>query len=142
MGMLGCKGNIVYERNVSFPKQQWTYDTIPSFSFRIDDTSKTYGVVLNFRHNKDYKYSNVFVLLHEKGPGLKDTAYRHEIHLAEPDGRWRGSASAGLYHNEYWIKENFRFPDTGQYTFSVEQNMRANPLVGVSNIGIRVFEAK
>lgn len=134
--------DIVFEDNVIIPKHQWSYENIPSFTVRIDDITKKYGIAINFRHNKDYKFSNVFVLLHEKGPGIRDTAYRHELKLAERDGRWTGEASGGLYHTEFLAKDNFQFPDTGQYTLSVEQNMRVNPLVGVSDIGIKVFEKK
>lgn len=142
LGFASCSSNIVFEDNVTISKQQWSYEDIPSFTFRIDDARKKYSVAINFRHNKDYKFSNAFVLLHEKGWGLRDTSYRHELKLAELDGRWTGKPSGGLYHNEFLAKENFQFPDTGHYTFSIEQNMRVNPLVGVSDIGIKVFEKK
>lgn len=135
-----CRQDSVFEESVAIAGQQWSWDTVPSFDVKIDDASKRYALHVSVRHNSNYIFSNLFLLLHEKGPGLRDTAYRHELALAELDGRWIGKAAGGLYDHTFLAKENFQFPDTGVYTFSVEQNMRVNPLVGVTDVGIHIFE--
>lgn len=135
-----CGQGALYEKNESIKGHQWSYDTIPAFDIHIDDAQSAYDIVVNLRHNKYYRFSNIFFLLHESGPDLKDTAYRHEIKLAELDGRWLGRSAGNLYHIEHLAKHNFVFPDTGVYTFAIEQNMRNNPLEGVTDVGIKVLK--
>lgn len=135
-----CEQGALYEKNVSVESHKWYDDTIPSFEIHIDDAQAIYDIYVNLRHNKDYRFSNIFFLLHEKGPDLKDTAYRHEATVAEADGRWVGRSAGNLYHIEHWAKQGFVFPDTGVYTFAIEQNMRSNPLEGVTDVGIKVVK--
>ena len=40
----------------------------------------------------------------------------------------------------YLAKKDYSFPDTGIYTFTVEQNMRDNPLKNVVDVGIKVVK--
>lgn len=140
MLLTSCEQNAVYEKSMSISGYKWSYDTIPAFQIQIDDAQSTYDIYVNLRHNKDYKFSNFFFLLHQNGPGLKDTAYRHEVKLAELDGRWLGKSAGSLYHIEYWARQGFVFPDTGVYTFSLEQNMRSSPLEGVTDVGVKVVK--
>lgn len=135
-----CVSNSTFEQNSAIKDQNWTYDQKPSFSVPISDNSAKYNIYINLRHTNQYDYSNLFVLLNEKGNKLKDTAYRSEIKLAELDGRWLGKSSGSLYEVEYLAKENFSFPDTGVYIFAIEQNMRINPLKDIVDVGIKVVK--
>lgn len=135
-----CTSDTYYEVNKPISDRSWEYNQTPSFDILIDDNSAKYDIYINLRHTNKYDFSNIYVLLHEKGKGLKDTAYRKEIKLAELDGKWVGKSSGNLYQIQQLAKENFSFPDTGTYTFSIEQNMRVNPLLDVNNVGIKVIK--
>lgn len=138
--LVSCTNNAVYEKNESIPDRAWHYENRPRFDVNIDDHTAKYNVYINLRHSNEYNFSNIFILLHEKGNKLTDTAYRKEIPLAELDGRWLGNSAGSLYEVQYLAKENFTFPDTGTYTFSIEQNMRENPLSDVVDVGIKVVK--
>lgn len=138
LSLSSCSNDTVFEQNTAIDNRSWGYDQKPSFAIDIKDNTAKYNIYINLRHTGNYDYSNIYVLLHEKGNKLTDTAYRKEIRLAELDGRWLGKSAASLYEIEYLAKENFTFPDTGVYTFSVEQNMRENPLKDIADIGIKV----
>jgi gliding motility-associated lipoprotein GldH len=58
--------------------------------------------------------------------------------LAEADGKWWGSGLGDIFSNQIKVMENVKFPRKGVYSFSVEQNMRDNPLLGIEDIGVRV----
>lgn len=135
-----CTSDAYFEENRVITNRSWEYSEIPSFEVQIDDNTVKYDVYINLRHTNKYDFSNIFLLLHEKGKGLKDTAYRKEIKLAELDGRWIGKSSGSLYHIQHLAKENFTFPDTGKYIFRIEQNMRVNPLLDISDVGIKVIK--
>ena len=138
--LMSCSNNAVFEQNKVINNKSWEYSQIPTFVVKIEDNKAKYDVIINLRHTNLYDYSNIYLLFHEKGKGLKDTAYRKEIKLAEFDGKWTGKSSGSLYENQYLAKKNFSFPDTGTYTFSIEQNMRVNPLLEVSDVGIKIIK--
>lgn len=135
-----CVDASFYEENKSINNAAWTYDNKPSFQVKIDDNKAKYDVYINVRHNNAYDFSNIFVLLHEKGNKLQDTAFRKEIKLAELDGKWLGKSSGSIYELDYLAKENYSFPDTGTYSFEIEQNMRINPLKDVVSVGFKVVK--
>ncbi|WKK58630.1 gliding motility lipoprotein GldH [Sphingobacterium sp. BN32] len=135
-----CQEGYFFEKNTDIPKQSWDYKNKPAFDVHITEPRTKFDVYVNLRHNAYYPFSNIFILLHEKGKGLKDTAYRHEVKLAELDGRWTGKSAGNLYEQSILVKENFTFPDTGKYVFSIEQNMRENPLHGINDVGLKLVK--
>lgn len=133
-----CTDTAVLDENVAIADNTWHYDDQPELTAHITDTRQRYDIYLNLRHTPDYRYSNIFMLVHQSGPGIQDTTERFELSLAEPDGRWLGRSTGSMYAHQRLIKENVHFPDTGLYHFIIEQNMRENPLRGVADVGIRV----
>lgn len=135
-----CSNDAYYEQNNSITNRSWEYNNKISFPVHIDDSKAKYDVYVNLRHSADYNYANIYFLLHQNGPHLLDTAYRKEITLAQLDGRWLGKSAGNLYETQYLAHQNFMFPDTGIYTFSLEQNMRENPLKDISDVGIKLVK--
>lgn len=135
-----CNSDAVYEQSIAIKDRSWTYDQKPSFAVKIEDNNAKYDLFINLRHTNAYDYSNFFVLLKEKGKGVKDTSYRKQILLAALDGQWYGNSAGSLYEIQHLAKENFTFPDTGVYTFTLEQNMRDNPLKEITDIGIKLVK--
>ncbi|WDF68764.1 gliding motility lipoprotein GldH [Sphingobacterium oryzagri] len=135
-----CRDSAFYETNKSISKRSWSYADTARFDVHVPDAKAKYAISVNVRHTGSYNYSNLFLLIHEKGPQIKDTAYRYEMKLAELDGRWTGNTAGNLYDNELLIKDNYTFPDTGIYSFAIEQNMRENPLHDITDIGIKLVQ--
>ncbi|MFZ4261442.1 gliding motility lipoprotein GldH [Sphingobacterium sp. HJSM2_6] len=134
-----CEQKAFYEENTVIPTQKWDYDFTPEFAVHISESQKSYDLFINLRHTAFYPYANCYVLLRQEGAGLKDTAIRYELKLAELDGKWTGNSAGNLYEHSNLIQENITFPDTGKYVFTIEQNMRDNPLIGVNDIGIKLI---
>jgi gliding motility-associated lipoprotein GldH len=140
MFMMSCTDAAYFEQNKAISNRSWAYSDVPEFAVHIDDSTATYDVYINLRHSGGYDFSNIYVLLHQAGSKLLDTAYRAEITLAELDGRWLGQSAGTLYELQYLAHQNFVFPDTGIYTFAIEQNMRQNPLKDVADVGIKLVK--
>ena len=133
-----CKDNAIVDVNKEISSRNWSYIKKVSVPVKIIDTSKEYNIYMNLRHTADYKYSNIFVLVHQIVPGGKRTSERKEFQLAYPDGEWLGSGSGNLYTYQLLYKEKYRFPVAGTYVFEFEQNMRDNPLREIRDVGMRV----
>jgi len=137
--MYACKDqNTLVDTNQEIEKRTWTYIDRVKVPVTISDSSQAYNVYLNLRHTGDYKYSNIFILVHEISPEGKTITERKEVKLALPDGEWLGKGSGNLYSYQVLVKSKYRFAKKGNYVFQLEQNMRDNPLREVSDAGIRI----
>lgn len=138
MAVASCTDTAVLDKNVVITDNTWYYDNQPELTAHIIDADQRYNIYLNLRHTPDYRYANIFLLVHQSGPGMQDTTERFELSLAEPDGRWLGRGTGSMYAHRQPIKEGVHFPDTGLYHFVIEQNMRENPLREIADVGIRI----
>lgn len=143
IGLLwGCTDSAVIDTNQAVTGRNWSYNEKVRIPVTIEDTNKGYNLYFNLRHTGDYKYANIFVLIHETGPDKKRKTERKEFQLAYPDGEWLGSGSGNMNSYQLLFRKNYRFPQKGTYLFEVEQNMRDNPLREISDVGLRVEPAE
>ncbi|HWD90292.1 MAG TPA: gliding motility lipoprotein GldH [Mucilaginibacter sp.] len=143
LGMLaaGCTDpNGIIDQNTSIENHNWSYANKVKYPVKITDASVPCNIYINLRVTGDYRYSNIFVLVHRSGPKL-NALTRFEVKLADKDGQWLGQGSGNLYSYQVPLITNFKFPAAGTYQFEIEQNMRDNPLHEVSDVGLRVEKA-
>lgn len=134
----GCDDNLIVDSNMSMPARKWNYANKVKAVIEIKDAGKPVSIYFKLRHTNDYKYSNIFVLFHLHGGGIKKQTRRYQYRLAAADGQWNGAGSGNLYTNVMPLLTNYKFPKPGKYELEVEQNMRDNPLIEVSDAGIKV----
>ena len=133
-----CTNTNVADVNVAVTENSWTYAKSVKATVEIKDASLPYTVSFKIRNTADYRYSNIFVIMRLKsGPQILKEG-RHQFQLAKAEGQWTGKGSGDLYSNTFPLLKSFHFPKPGKYEIEVEQNMRDNPLVGVSDVGITV----
>lgn len=138
----GCTDpNAIIDQNTAIENHNWSYTNKVKYTVKIDDPSALYNLYINLRVTGDYKYSNIFVLIHRNGHKLKGTT-RYEVKLASLDGQWLGQGSGNMYSYQVPFQTNFKFPEKGTYEYEIEQNMRDNPLREVSDVGLRVEKVK
>ena len=130
--------SVIVDTNVELDKHNWSYTEKVKIPLNIESEDIPCNLYLNLRHTSDYKYSNIFLLIHITGPDGRKSTERREFKLALPDGEWLGSGSGNLYSYQILFKENFKFPLKGKYIIELEQNMRDNPLDHITDAGIRV----
>lgn len=133
--------NVKVDTYEAIPKQTWSYIKPIKATLNVTDSTQAYNIFVNFRHTADYRYSNIWLRFHVIGPNQKDVPVRQEFQLALPDGQWLGNGSGNLFTYQLIYKETYKFAGKGKYTLIVEQNMRDNPLKGISDVGIFVEEA-
>ena len=63
--MTGCKDEkMVVDTNQEIAQRTWSYIDKIKVPVTIPDSFKGYNVFLNLRLSGDYKYSNIFILIH------------------------------------------------------------------------------
>lgn len=138
LAITACNSNSVYDRYLPLPDREWHWKNNAAFEVQIEDTTRLYNVYVNLRADRDYEYSNLFVLLHTKSPAGDSTTRRLEFDLFEPDGRPTGKTSGTIYEHRRLALKDITFHQVGTYVFSIEQNMRTNTLKGLLDVGLSV----
>lgn len=131
----------IADTNIEIAGRNWSYTEKVQVPVVIENETIPYNLYVNLRHSPNYKYSNIFLLIHITGPDGKKTTERKEFKLALPDGEWLGSGSGNMYSYQLPYKEKYKFPLKGKYVIELEQNMRDNPLDYVTDAGFRVEKA-
>jgi len=139
---LSCTSIELYEKSVAIPGHSWKNSYRPSFHFTIRDTSSPYQLFLVLRHNDKYHYNNIYINLSTKQPG-SDSARSgsYDLRLATDNEGWLGSGMDDIYEHRIPLTPaggQFYFRKAGDYTFTLEQIMREDPLENVFNVGLRI----
>ena len=141
---VSCTRTNLFEKTAVIPGHSWKSSFKPAFTFTISDTTSPYMIYLIIRHNDRYSFNNIYVNLYAKGPG-PDTAQvvPYDMRLGTDETGWLGSGMDDIYEHREPITPRspdkaFYFRKPGEYTFTLEQIMRQDPLENVLNAGIRI----
>ncbi|WP_199139881.1 gliding motility lipoprotein GldH [Pedobacter sp. ASV12] len=133
----GCMNNEVLDVNQSVADNSWAYAKSLKATLEVKAANQPYQIRFRLRHTTDYRYANLYVVVHLKGSGLQKST-RYQFKLAKADGEWLGQGSGAIYTHTFPLFSNLRFPKAGKYEIEIEQNMRDNPLLGISDVGLSI----
>lgn len=138
-----CAKIDLYEKQVKIPSQQWSDNYVPSFTFTITDTNSLYNLFIVLRHTDSYNYNNIWVRLGSKVPGDSLQYQNINLQLATDASGWEGIGTDDIFE----VRKNITpgpvaFKKPGDYTFTISQIMRENPLKNILNVGLRIEKVK
>lgn len=136
---ISCAKIGVYEKIAPIPSQSWLYDYKPSFTFTITDTAAAYNVYIVVRHTDAYNYNNLWLSVTSKAPGDTLHSQNISIELGNDVKGWEGAGMDDIFE----VRKNITpgpvpFKKAGNYTFTIAQIMRENPLRHILNVGVMV----
>lgn len=140
----GCQTLDLYEKTVSLPGKAWPSTYQPSFTFTLRDTTAVYDLQLVLRHSDRYHFNNIWVEVSVKTPGADSARrFRAERVLGTDEQGWLGSGMDDIYEhrislNDKLLENNISLRQKGDYTITLKQIMREDPLQQVWNAGIRL----
>lgn len=147
--IVACDSNRKFDEYQSVENGVWSQDSIYQFQFQISDTISHNNLFINLRNNKDYEFSNLFLITEMKFPDGFKVVDTLEYEMTDRLGNFLGAGYTDLKQNKLFYKEHVRFKQSGIYNFSIEQAMRkANQeeglesLKGITDIGLRIEAAK
>lgn len=138
VALAGCGTLDVYEKTVFFPGHEWANTNRPSFTFAITDTIAAYHIFVILRHEDAYHYNNIWMNIATRAPGDSLQAQQVNITLANNTKGWLGTGMDDLFDHRVRITRVPVKLRKGNYTFTLQQHMREEPLRFVLNAGIRV----
>lgn len=138
--MIGsCTQIDLFEKQTQIPSQQWFHDNVPQFTFHIEDTAATYHLYVVLRHTDLYQYNNIWLQIGSQASGDSMKFQKLNLSLADEMKGWEGTGMDDIYE----VRKNISaggigFKKQGDYTFSIAQIMRDNPLRYILNVGFRI----
>jgi gliding motility-associated lipoprotein GldH len=133
-----CTTIDLYEKNVAIPGHAWASSYKPSFDFTIRDSNATYQIFLVLRHNEKYNFNNIYVNVYAKVPGSDSTIkIQKDLTIADNEGWKAATAMDDVYEHRLPLGE-IQALKAGNYSFTLEQIMREDPLQNVLNAGLRI----
>ena len=136
-----CDQNMVYDRSLKINEVGWHEDSVMEFDdVIIHDSLSPFDFYINLRHNTNYRYSNFYFFLSTTLPNGHMSRDTIELILADRAGKWYGNGSGHIRDNRILIREKLKFPQTGNYHFTLSQAMREDDgiLEGIINVGVRI----
>lgn len=139
--LTACEKINIYEKFATFQTHNWRSSDRPTFTFEITDTTSLYNIYFVIRHEDAYNYNNIWVNMTMKGPQDVVTI-RREFVLANNKKGWLGSGMDDIFEQRVPFNDKPAPLHKGVYTFTLQQDMREDPLEHVLNAGIRVEKVK
>ena len=138
-----CSPIDIFQKTEAIPSQKWFYNYKPEFVAKITDTATRYNVFVVLRHTDAYKYNNLWIRLGSKAPGDTMRFQNINLTLSNDVNGWEGKGMDDIFE----VRKNITpgpvpFNKAGDYTFSVSQIMREDPLLHILNVGIRIEKVK
>lgn len=140
-----CTKNIVYNQYKNIENSQWHKDSIINFTINSIDTISKNNIYINLRNNKDYEFSNLFLIVGIKFPNNYQIVDTLEYEMTSPKGRFLGTGISDIKENKLEYKTHVTFSLKGAYNISVQQAMRKTRniegitnLNGISDVGIQI----
>ena len=138
LGTAGCGPSPLMADQVEVPLDGWSSEDDVRFHWDVVDTLLRHDMVLDVRHAQDYPFANLYLFLTYRYPNGKSRVDTVECTLADQVGRWRGSGFGDLVDQRFLLHRGITFPVKGRYSLDVAHGMRQDPLVGVSDVGLRL----
>ena len=145
ISLVACDSKRVYDSYISVSDKNWKVAEKIVFDFTIFDTISKRNLFINIRNNKNYEFSNLFLITELKFPSGEKVIDTLEYEMADASGKFLGKGFSDIKENKLYFKESKRFPTAGKYSISISQAMRKNgeaqgveTLAGVTDVGFRI----
>ncbi len=140
IAICSCDSNRIYEDYNDMEKAFWHLDSIQTFSFRIEDTSKPYNVLSTFRNSSSYPFYNLY-FQYDISDSLGNTFIKKlkEVSLFDSKtGNPYGDGLGDLFDHSFMLEQNHYFPYVGAYSISLKQYMRRDTLPFILSVGVQI----
>lgn len=142
---VSCNDKITFTKYKSLPNGNWEAHQNISFEFDIKDTISPKNLFINLRNNKEYAYSNLYVITALNFPNGDKIIDTLQYEMADNTGKYLGKGFTDIKENKLFYKEEKVFPQLGKYVFNIQHAMRKNGevkampiLEGVQDVGFSI----
>jgi gliding motility-associated lipoprotein GldH len=141
LALAACGPNYLFEEEKTIPNGQWAYRDTLDFKFSVPDTTALYNLYVNFVYADSFPNQNIYVNFYTRFPEGKRLSKPLSFDFFDPIGNPSGKCSGGECRTQIAIQQNAFFEKAGEYTITLEQFGRRDPLPGIKKVGLSVEKA-
>lgn len=145
VGLNSCEKNRLFDTYKGVPDAAWHKDSIVKFNVPSTDSLSKNNIYIQLRNNKDYNFSNLFLIVGIEFPNHYQIVDTLEYEMTSPEGRYLGTGMTDIKENILEYKTNVTFPVSGIYQFSIQHAMRKTRnieglefLDGITDVGLQI----
>ena len=149
LGIISCSNHIEFTKYKTLASASWKANNNISFEFDIKDTISPKNLFINIRNNKDYPFSNLYVITTLNFPYGDKIIDTLQYEMADNSGKYLGKGFTEIKENKLFYKEEKVFPVSGKYVFNIHHAMRKNGeikvipfLGGIQDVGFSIEKSK
>ena len=143
-----CSRDTVYNQFKPMEGNRWHKDSVVRFTIPSNDTVQKNNIYVTLRNNKDYEFSNLFLIVGIRFPNSYQIVDTLEYEMTTPEGRFLGTGMSDVKENKLEYKTNVTFSLAGDYELSIQQAMRKTReieglqyLNGITDVGVQIEKA-
>ena len=145
LGIISCSNHIEFTKYKTIPNASWEANKNLLFEFDIEDTILPKSLFINIRNNKEYPFSNLYVITELSFPNGNRIIDTLQYEMADKSGKYLGKGFTEIKENKLFYKEEKVFPVLGKYVFNIHHAMRKNGevniipfLEGIQDVGFSI----
>ncbi len=108
----------------------WGTNEVVDFNFKGPQNSSNQDLLFILRHNKNYAFSNIFLIADIKFENDSIKTDTLEYVLSEKNGKWLGEKKLSIVEHTLIYKKNLKLIKDSSYTVTVRNSMRLNNEIG------------
>ena len=144
-----CNDVVEFNQYKAVENSSWKSEKKITFKFEIKDTLLPKNLFINIRNNKEYAFSNLYVITALKFPNNSVVIDTLQYKMADALGRFIGEGFSEIKDNKLFYKARKVFPSSGKYSLDIRHAMRRNGEVnaienlnGIQDVGFSIEKIK
>ena len=138
LSLASCGPDYLFEEEKEIADGQWNYRDTLDFRFTVTDTAQLYNLFADFEYADTFSTQNVYLKLHTRFPDGKRVNRIRSFDLFDAQGNAVGKCSGHACTTRILLQDKAYFNLPGEYTITLEQYTRFEPLPGINVVGVAV----
>lgn len=138
LSLSACGPDYLFEEEKTIQNGEWSYRDTLDFKFTVTDTTALYNISVGFVYADSFPNQNIYVKFYTRFPDGKRLSRPLSFDFFDPIGNPAGKCSGGSCTAQIPIQQNAFFEKAGEYTITLEQFGRKDPLPGLESIALSV----
>jgi len=134
--LCSCNTKSYYSEVKQLPQEKWAVDKPLYYKMTIEDSMQYFNMYIQVRNTTDFETQNFYVFMKTKYPDGHFEQDTLGFILCDKFGNWTGHGQGRLKDNKFLFQPKIRFPQNGEYIFTVTQGMRSDVVEGIESFGI------
>jgi gliding motility-associated lipoprotein GldH len=135
--IFSCNENRVFkEYSGEFANYRWQKDNVVAFSPEINDTDQEYNIYFTFRHVYGFQLMDLKINVEMISPSGKTKKKNYKLKIFKNKSEYYSDCAGDYCDLDTLIEEEFKFKETGKYTFKISYDEKVDMIPNVMEVGL------